>query len=169
MPARSRCLPASSPAAGSRLVGVDAHQHVHTIARVRTADAKELAHMFKALPIERRVERMGRVVQLDEDAFVLSQMGRTTTTQHHAKFGPGLAGSVFEIGERHGRAVDAEQPASGQYKLEQVLAQDRVGEQVPYRVVQTDGVELRKMLFFEYGWIIGNERGKRAGPFAHHS
>ena len=109
---------------------VDTQEHAHAIARVRIAHTEELAHVLEALSAKRPVERMVRVIELDEDVFVLCQMRRSASAEHAAELRPCLLRPVGKIGECHRRAVDAQQPAAGQHELQQVLPQHRIGEQV---------------------------------------
>ena len=123
--------------------------------------------MLKALSAKGPVERMVRVVELDEDVLVLRQMGSPAPAEHVPELRPGFLGPIRKIGERHRGAVDAQQPATGQDELQQVLPKHRIGEQIADRVVQAHGVELTEVLLLKYGRVVGDFRRERAGLLAH--
>jgi hypothetical protein len=135
------------------------------VARIGPADSKELAHMIESLSAEGPVERMVGRIELDGDPFVLGQVGGAASPDHPAEFGPGLAGSLLEIGKGNGRAVDAQQAASAQHELDQVLPQHGIGEQVSDRVVQAHGVELIEV-FASEDRRISRDDGVKAPVFS---
>ena len=89
-----------------RLGRVDAEKHLHAIARVGIAHAKELTDVFESFSAEGPIERMVRRIKLDDDMLVLRQVCRSAPAQHAPELRPGFLSAFLEVGERDRGAVD---------------------------------------------------------------
>ncbi len=136
------------------LLRVDAEQHAQAVARVWLMHAEELAAVIESLAAERRVQRMRRIVELDEDMLVVGPMVRAACADHQSELRPVLhrAGPLHE---GDGGTVHAHQAAAAIDKIGQVLPQLRIGEAIADRVVEEHRVELPQALALEHFRIAG--------------
>jgi hypothetical protein len=106
---------------------------------------KELIAVFKTLAIERLIERMTGVIELDEDVLGTIAVVRASSAEHYAELRPILisAGPASE-GDRC--PVHTEQSSAAIDKFDEALPQLGVFKEIAYSVVQKDGIKLPQIL-----------------------